>query len=126
MPTAGQHITRPGEPFLDGLKIYAVADENCQGLDVESDVVLPAMFWSGLPQKIREACQGLAEVMQDTPWRYQQYGEQIVKVISGKEVSEMKIHFIGAAQDGNRLTILAGGEWQPAAAGMRPVPGQAR
>ena len=91
--------TRPGEPYLGRLEnLRQWRMKTARALDVESDVVLPRDVLERIAMQNPGTLAELAEVMKDTPWRYQQYGEQIVLVISGKEGYPMKIHFIGAAR----------------------------
>jgi ribonuclease D len=76
--------THPGEPYLGRLEnLRQWRMKTARALDVESDVVLPRDVLERVAMQNPGTIADLAEVMKDTPWRYQQYGEQILLVISG-------------------------------------------
>ena len=84
-PARRPNITRPGEPYLGRLEnLRQWRMKTARALDVESDVVLPRDVLERIAAQNPGTLAELSEVMKDTPWRYQQYGEQIVLVISGK------------------------------------------
>ena len=73
---------RPDEDFLN--RMEALSDwrkDRARSLDVESDVVLPREHISKIARQNPPNAASLAEMMEDVPWRYQQYGEQILRVL---------------------------------------------
>ena len=50
-------------------------------LSVESDIVLPRDVMDAIGEAMPKTRQELADLMQEVPWRYKEYGDQIYKII---------------------------------------------
>ena len=77
-------VERPKDAVLkrlDKLKIWRrkVAEE----MKVESDIILPKSFLYLLAEYPPKDIDTLKSVMQDSPFRFERYGNQIIKLIGG-------------------------------------------
>jgi superfamily II DNA helicase RecQ len=73
---------RPDERFLhrlDALRNWRkrVAEQ----MQVPSDVVLPRELMHALAEAAPQSRDDLADVLEDSPWRLEHFGEQIMQVI---------------------------------------------
>ena len=78
-----KHI-KPDEAFmkrLDALKNWR--KEFARELKVESDVVLPRTSLEEIAAKAPKSIGELQQVMENTPWRFTHYGDQILRVLNG-------------------------------------------
>ena len=77
------HRTRPDDDFLhrvDDLRRWR--KETAQAMGVESDVVLPKSMLYELAEANPQTLDQVAQIMASTPWRREQFGEQILNVIT--------------------------------------------
>ncbi len=65
---------------LDRLKNWR--KKAAKEMEVESDIVLPRTYLQLLSERAPRTPEELQELMLDSPWRYRQFGEQILKAIS--------------------------------------------
>ena len=75
---------RPSDAFLlrlDALKNWRKTTARQMG--VESDVILPKRFMHQLAGSVPQDRDGLAEIMGESPWRMEHYGQQILTVLDG-------------------------------------------
>lgn len=85
-PLNRQPHTRPNEKYITRLeKLKEWRKLKAKDLKIESDVVIPKDIIEKIaalrPKNKRE----LQEIMHSTPWRFKQYGESILKELSGLE-----------------------------------------
>ncbi len=74
--------TRPDEDFLN--RVEALSDwrkDRARSLGVESDVVLSREHIAKIARHNPSDPASLAGLMEDVPWRYQQYADQIMRVL---------------------------------------------
>ena len=64
-------------------KIKAWRKKTAQGMDVESDVVLPKQYVSALANRPPKNMNELKSIMADSPWRAEKFGAQILKLFGG-------------------------------------------
>ena len=64
---------------IEGLKQWRKL--KARELEVESDIILPRDLLSLLAAKNPLEKADLAECLQDVPWRQEQYGDEIIKVL---------------------------------------------
>ena len=75
---------RPSDATLKRLeKLKHWRKKVAQDLKVESDIVLPKIYLNSLAEKPPASLQNLAEIMQDSPTRFENYGEQIYRLLRG-------------------------------------------
>ena len=82
-PTQRPSRTRPSESYLgrlENLRQWRI--KTARSSNVESDVIMPRDVLERIAMQNPGTLQQLAEVMTETPWRFQKYGEQILLVIS--------------------------------------------
>jgi ribonuclease D len=81
-PIHRPHNVRPDDRFLarvEALKQWR--KHKASELEVESDIILPRDLLHALANKNPLEKDALAECLQDVPWRREQYGEEILKVL---------------------------------------------
>ena len=78
---------RPRTPRKDD-RVIALTDalrewrkHAARKLSVESDIVLPRDVMDAIGEAMPKTRQELADLMEEVPWRYKEYGDQIYKVI---------------------------------------------
>jgi ribonuclease D len=72
---------RPPDVYLKRLdKLKAWRKKAAEKMDVESDVILPRSFMLALAEK---GPQEVRSILSTSPWRLEQFGEQITKVLGG-------------------------------------------
>ena len=75
---------RPSDATLKRLeKLKNWRKKVAQDLKVESDIVLPKIYLNSLAEKPPASLQDLAEILQDSPTRFENYGEQIYRLLRG-------------------------------------------
>ena len=73
---------RPDEDYVNRMEALSDWRKNrARSLGVESDVVLSREHISKIARHNPSDAEELAVMMEDVPWRYQQYGEQILRVL---------------------------------------------
>jgi ribonuclease D len=81
-PIHRPHNVRPDDRFLarvEGLKQWRKL--KARELEVESDIILPRDLLHALANKNPQNMQSLTDCLADVPWRREQYGEEILKVL---------------------------------------------
>jgi ribonuclease D len=81
-PTRRPRLPRKDDRVLiltDALKEWRKTTARKQ--DVESDIVLPRDTMEAIGEAMPSSRQALAEMMSDLPWRYQEYGEAIFRLV---------------------------------------------
>lgn len=77
---------RPSEAVLERLEtLRDWRKETARKLEVESDVVLPRDVMELIANKAPATRNGLCDLMQEVPWRFEHYGDQILALIHHKE-----------------------------------------
>ncbi len=74
---------RPSDKFL--LRLDALRNwrkQTAQAMGVESDVILPRDLLHSLAERAPHSQDELRDIMHTTPWRYQQFGGQIAKLLA--------------------------------------------
>jgi ribonuclease D len=79
-PTETERLPESQVKRLQKLKLWR--KERAKLLEVESDVVLPKVYMQTIAQTRGLTPEKLAKLMADTPWRYQQYGPDILAALS--------------------------------------------
>jgi ribonuclease D len=81
---------RPNQAFLDRLNVLSDWRKKT-GLKtgVESDIILPRNWMHQIAEKYPKNLKELATLMPDSPWRLNQFGEEIIKVITMKHAKTM-------------------------------------
>ncbi len=81
---------RPNQAFLDRLNVLSDWRKKT-GLKtgVESDIILPRNWMHQIAEKYPKNLKELATLMPDSPWRLNQFGEEIIKVITMKQAKTM-------------------------------------
>jgi ribonuclease D len=78
--------TRPSDDFLERVdRLKRWRKNTAQTMDVKSDVVLPRDLLYELAEKAPKDMDALAEVMAETRWRLERFGEQILDQMSRVE-----------------------------------------
>ncbi|HET9904997.1 MAG TPA: HRDC domain-containing protein, partial [Anaerolineales bacterium] len=54
-----------------------------QKMSVESDIVLPKRYLTVLAENPPKSLYELESMMSDSPWRFSQYGNQILNLLNG-------------------------------------------
>lgn len=76
---------RPDQAYMNRLEILRIWRKNtAQKLGVESDVVLPRSFMQSIAEGNPQDLQSLSELMPHSPWRLNQYGQEILGCLRGK------------------------------------------
>lgn len=77
--------TRPDQAFMNRLELLRNWRKNtAQKLGVESDVVLPRPFMQSIAESNPQDLGSLSELMPHSPWRLNQYGQEILGCLKGK------------------------------------------
>jgi ribonuclease D len=81
-PIHKPHNVRPDERFLArGEALKQWRKHKARELEVESDIILPRDLLYALANKNPQDMEAIAECLRDVPWRREQYGEEILKVL---------------------------------------------
>ncbi len=73
---------RPRQAVLNRANLLSQwRKEQGQKLHMESDIILPKSWMQSIAETDPRTLEQLAELMPDSPWRLEQFGEQILKVI---------------------------------------------
>jgi ribonuclease D len=84
-PIKRNHTARPDQAYLNRLEILRNwRRQTAQQLGVESDVVLPRTFMQSIAENNPQNIQSLAEFMPHSPWRLEQYGQDILNRLKGR------------------------------------------
>ena len=59
--------------------------ETARQLSVESDIVLPREVMETIARRPPNSLPALKDIMQDLPWRFEQYGSQIINLVRNQE-----------------------------------------
>jgi ribonuclease D len=79
-----EHVRRPSDAMLRRLeKLKNWRKTRAKELGVESDVVLPKVYLNSLAENPPRGLEDLRSILVDSPWRYQQYGAQLLKLLGG-------------------------------------------
>lgn len=83
-PVSLPRLERPDEQYILRLeKLRQWRKATAQGMGVESDVVMPKDLLMDLAGRNPQTGEEIAAVLQDTPWRYRQFGREILRVLEG-------------------------------------------
>jgi ribonuclease D len=83
-PVSLPRLERPDEQYILRLeKLRQWRKVTAQGMGVESDVVMPKDLLMDLAGRNPQTGEEIAAVLQDTPWRYRQFGREILRVLEG-------------------------------------------
>ncbi len=83
-PLQHKRSPRPDEAYLERLeRLRRWRKAAAAGMAVQSDVILPRDLMEALALHNPENAESLARVMASTPWRCQQFGEQILLQLKG-------------------------------------------
>lgn len=79
-----EQIKRPSDAKLRRLeKLKNWRKTQAKGMGVESDVILPKVYLNALAENPPRNMDDLKLMMAESPWRFQQYGVQLLKIIGG-------------------------------------------
>jgi ribonuclease D len=77
-------VKRPADAMLRRLeKLKNWRKTQAKTLGVESDVILPKVYLNSLAENPPKNLDDLKTFMAESPWRFQQYGAQILKLVGG-------------------------------------------
>lgn len=76
---------RPGQAVLTRLdKLSEWRKKTAAKLEIESDLVLPKNWMHAIAENPPQSIEELAALMPDSPWRIEQFGEEILKLVVKK------------------------------------------
>jgi ribonuclease D len=79
-----EQARRPNDAMLRRLqKLKNWRKKVAEDLKVESDIILPKAYLHSLSEHPPRSLQELQDVMSDSPTRFQQYGQQIFRLLGG-------------------------------------------
>lgn len=79
-----EQVQRPSEAMLRRMeKLKAWRKLQAREMGVESDVVLPKVYLNHLAENPPKSLAELEAVFSESPWRFQQYGTKILKMLGG-------------------------------------------
>jgi ribonuclease D len=77
-------VKRPSDAMLRRLeKLKNWRKVQAKALGVESDVVLPKVYLNSLAENPPKNIDDLKTTLAESPWRFQQYGAQLLKIVGG-------------------------------------------
>lgn len=83
--TRPDRAARPNQAFLTRLdKLSEWRKKTAAKLGIESDLVLPKNWMHAIAEKPPKDLQELCALMTDSPWRIEQFGEEILKLVVKK------------------------------------------
>ncbi len=86
-------VERQPEAVLNRLRKLKQWRKNAaEKLDVESDIILSKMHMHLIAEQDPQTAEELARIMVDSPWRFAQYGTEILKTIGHKQEAEKIDH----------------------------------
>jgi len=84
-PIKRSYTPHPDQAFMNRLEaLRNWRRQTAQQLGVESDVVLPRTFMQSIAENNPQNIQSLAESMPHSPWRLEQYGQDILNRLKGR------------------------------------------
>jgi ribonuclease D len=86
-PASRPNATRPKQAFID--RLGALSDwrkSAAQKIGVESDVVLPKGWMHAIAERNPKTIEELSALMPHSPWRLENFGAEILRVIHTKEI----------------------------------------
>ena len=79
-----EQVRRPSDAMLRRMeKLKNWRKTKAKELGVESDVVLPKVYLNSLAENPPKTVDDLKSLLVDSPWRFQQYGAQLLKLVGG-------------------------------------------
>jgi ribonuclease D len=79
-----EQVRRPNDAMLRRLeKLKNWRKTLAKEAGVESDVILPKVYLNPLAEGAPKSIEEVKSVLIDSPWRFQQYGAQILKILGG-------------------------------------------
>ncbi|MGE5462614.1 MAG: ribonuclease D [Syntrophothermus sp.] len=79
-----EQIRRPTEAVLRRLeKLKNWRKSSAKEMGVESDIVLPKVYLNALAENPPKTRADLEAVLAESPWRFQQFGTQLLKILGG-------------------------------------------
>jgi ribonuclease D len=79
-----EQVRRPSDAMLRRLeKLKNWRKTKAKELGVESDVVLPKVYLNSLAENPPKNLDDLKSLLVDSPWRFQQYAAQLLKIVGG-------------------------------------------
>jgi ribonuclease D len=79
-----EQIRRPNDAILRRLeKLKNWRKTMAKEAGVESDVILPKVYLNPLAESAPKSIEDIRSILADSPWRSQQYGAQILKILGG-------------------------------------------
>jgi len=79
-----EQIRRPSDAMLRRMEKLKNWRKNlAKYMGVESDVILPKVYLNSLAENPAKNMDDLKSILVDSPWRFQRYGAQILKILGG-------------------------------------------
>jgi len=79
-----EQARRPSDAMLRRMeKLKNWRKTQAKTLGVESDVVLPKVYLNSLAETPPKNIEDLRSLLVDSPWRFQQYGSQLLRIVGG-------------------------------------------
>lgn len=79
-----EQVRRPSDAMLRRMeKLKNWRKTQAKTMGVESDVVLPKVYLNSLAENPPRSLEDLKSTFAESPWRFQQYGAQILRVLGG-------------------------------------------
>jgi ribonuclease D len=79
-----EQTRRPSDAMLRRMeKLKNWRKTQAKTLAVESDVVLPKVYLNSLAENPPKNIDDLRSLLVDSPWRFQQYGAQLLRIVGG-------------------------------------------
>jgi len=79
-----KQVRRPSDAMLRRMeKLKNWRKTKAKELGVESDVILPKVYLNSLAENPPRNSNDLKSLLMDSPWRFQQYGAQLIKIVGG-------------------------------------------
>jgi ribonuclease D len=87
-PEARPRISRPKQAFVDRLNALSNWRKAISAREgIESDLILPKGWMHAIAEQNPETLEDLAKLMPHSPWRWKNFGDEILKTIHTKEKS---------------------------------------
>jgi ribonuclease D len=81
------HTLRPNQAFLDRLNVLSEWRKNTgQKFGVDSDIILPRHWLHNIAERNPKNLPEIAALMPNSPWRLDQFGEEILKLLAKKYI----------------------------------------
>ena len=79
-----EQVRRPSDAMLRRMEKLKNWRKNlAKDMGVESDVILPKVYLNSLAENPAKNIDDLKSILVDSPWRFQRYGAQILKILGG-------------------------------------------